>query len=94
MPFMVSQFFQLFILVNVGFFVFNMIPFPPLDGSRLLYAVSPEPVRGFMRQIENFGIIGIVIFIALLFPIISPLFGTVITALMSWLVPNSTLLRL
>jgi Zn-dependent protease len=36
-------------IVNVGLFVFNMIPFPPLDGSRLLYAVAPE-VRDIMDK--------------------------------------------
>ena len=45
------------ISVNLGFFVFNMIPFPPLDGSRVLYALAPEFVRKGMRFIEQFGII-------------------------------------
>ncbi len=44
------------ISVNLGFFVFNMIPFPPLDGSRVLYALAPEFVRAGMRFIEQFGI--------------------------------------
>jgi Zn-dependent protease len=37
-------------------FVFNLIPIPPLDGSRVLYAFSPEPVQDFMRSIERFGL--------------------------------------
>src|SRR5690606_13591421 len=44
--------FVIFVQVNIGFFVFNMIPFPPLDGSRLFYAVAPEPVQNIMRTIE------------------------------------------
>lgn len=44
------------ISVNLGFFVFNMIPFPPLDGSRVLYALAPEFVRAGMRFVEQFGI--------------------------------------
>lgn len=44
------------IAVNLGFFVFNMIPIPPLDGSRLLYAVAPEVVRSAMRYIERLGV--------------------------------------
>lgn len=45
-----------FVLINVGLFVFNMIPIPPLDGSRLLYAFAPEPVQRFMASLEQFGI--------------------------------------
>jgi hypothetical protein len=53
-----------FVLVNIGFFVFNMIPWPPLDGSRLLYAFAPEMVQRIMKQIESLGMIGIVYLVA------------------------------
>ncbi len=62
-----------FVIVNIGFFAFNMMPWPPLDGSRLLYAVAPEPLQEIMHRIESFGISGIFIFMFLLFPVISPL---------------------
>lgn len=42
--------------VNLGFFVFNMLPIPPLDGSRVLYALAPEGARRIMEQIEQYGI--------------------------------------
>lgn len=45
------------VLVNLGFFVFNMIPIPPLDGSRVIYALAPEFVRRVMEKIEEYGII-------------------------------------
>jgi len=45
----------IFTAVNIGFFVFNMIPFPPLDGSRLLYTFAPQPLRELMEQIEAAG---------------------------------------
>lgn len=61
-----------FIEMNIVIFIFNMIPFPPLDGSRVLYAVAPDPVRKVMEQIEATGLIGIFIFIFLLFPLLSP----------------------
>lgn len=44
------------IKVNLGFFVFNMMPIPPLDGSRLLYAVAPDMIREFMEKIEQYGL--------------------------------------
>lgn len=46
-----------FVSVNLGFFLFNIIPIPPLDGSRVLYALAPEFVRNGMRFIEQYGII-------------------------------------
>lgn len=44
-------------IINLGFFVFNMLPIPPLDGSRVLYAVAPDGVRRVMASIEQMGII-------------------------------------
>lgn len=60
--------------INIGFFVFNLIPFPPLDGSRVLFAFSPEPLQRIMLQIESFGITGLFLFMFILFPMIQPIF--------------------
>ena len=51
--------------VNLGFFVFNMLPIPPLDGSRILYAVAPDGVRGVMQKIEQNGILLVMIVVVL-----------------------------
>lgn len=48
---------SIFLMVNIALFVFNMIPIPPLDGSRLLYSVAPQSVQSFMASLENFGIV-------------------------------------
>lgn len=48
---------QIIVMVNLGFFVFNILPIPPLDGSRVVYALAPEFVRRVMETIERFGII-------------------------------------
>ena len=61
---------QQFVYLNLGFFVFNLIPFPPLDGSRVLYAFAPEPVLDVMDKIEQFGIMGVFAFLFLAYPII------------------------
>src|SRR3990172_9282530 len=55
--------FKITILLNIGLFVFNSIPWPPLDGSRLLYAFAPRPVQQFMEAIERMGLFGLAIFI-------------------------------
>lgn len=54
---LLGQIFITITSVNLGFFIFNLIPFPPLDGSRVLYALAPEFVRRGMETVEKFGII-------------------------------------
>lgn len=41
--------------VNLGFFAFNILPIPPLDGSRVMYALAPDFVRSAMDAIERYG---------------------------------------
>ena len=55
-----------FIIINIGFFVFNSIPWPPLDGSRLLYAFAPPPLQRFMDSLEQQGMLGIFALILLI----------------------------
>jgi Zn-dependent protease len=43
--------------VNLGFFAFNIIPIPPLDGSRVLYVLAPDFFRRGMEYIERFGVL-------------------------------------
>ena len=43
--------------VNLGFMLFNIIPIPPLDGSRVLYALAPDFVREFMQKMEQYGLL-------------------------------------
>jgi Zn-dependent protease len=51
--------------VNLGFFVFNIIPIPPLDGSRILYALAPDFFRRGMEAMEKFGIVIIFLLVLL-----------------------------
>ena len=46
-----------FIYINLGFMIFNLIPIPPLDGSRVLYAIAPDGFRLVLANIERYGII-------------------------------------
>lgn len=54
------------VYINLGFMVFNLIPIPPLDGSRVLYAISPDFFRDFLAKMERYGVI-IVYFLILVF---------------------------
>jgi len=67
-----ADFLVIFTAVNTGLFIFNMIPFPPLDGSRVLYAFAPEPLQNLMRTIEQFGFISILLFFFVLYQFVGP----------------------
>jgi len=56
---LLSDFLQVFFVVNIAFFVFNIIPLPPLDGSRVLYAFAPDAARQVMETIERYGLVAI-----------------------------------
>jgi Zn-dependent protease len=58
-----------FVMLNVILAVFNLIPIPPLDGSKLLYAVmSPQTERQWRPVLEQYGFI--ILFAALLLPVL------------------------
>ena len=77
---------MIMLMLNIGLFVFNMIPFPPLDGSRLLYAFAPRPVQRIMEQIEGFVIFGVILILWLLLPVLSPIISGVQNALLNILI--------
>lgn len=46
---------------NVIFCVFNLIPLPPLDGSKVLAYFLPQKLRGWMYTLERYSFIIIII---------------------------------
>lgn len=49
--------------VNIGFFAFNLIPIPPLDGSRILYALAPDFIKNAMESMEKYSILFIFVIV-------------------------------
>lgn len=54
---------SIIVLVNIVLGIFNLIPIPPLDGSRFLESILPERFGIFFRQYEKYGIIVLIIFL-------------------------------
>src|SRR5205085_2370979 len=78
--------------VNMLLALFNLIPVPPLDGSKvlssLLLAVSPALERGygtFRRNFERLGILSGTLLILALFYFLSPYFGAFLVKLFALL---------
>ncbi len=50
-------------LINLVLAVFNLVPIPPLDGSKVLFAVLPAQAEGIRRMLEQFGFFILLLFI-------------------------------
>ena len=44
------------ILINILLAVFNLLPIPPLDGSRVISALLPNPLAYKYNQLEQYGL--------------------------------------
>jgi Zn-dependent protease len=46
---------NLFVEINIGLCVFNLIPVPPLDGSHILFALWPGDTFALRAQLSQYG---------------------------------------
>ena len=49
----IGLFFKQLVLANLGFMIFNLIPIPPLDGSRVVYVLAPDFIRDLFDRAEK-----------------------------------------
>lgn len=74
--------FQLIVVLNVWLALFNLLPLPPLDGSKVLFSVLPYQFRSIQYALEQYGMVLLFGFIILapgiisyvLWPIVEKLF--------------------
>ncbi|MDD5289900.1 MAG: site-2 protease family protein [Patescibacteria group bacterium] len=74
--FLSAAFFQLLSIIvfaNVLLAIFNLVPIPPLDGSKILFALLPASTRHFQAQLERSGFIILIIFLFFGFQILTPI---------------------
>lgn len=76
----VDPFFEMLIRLNLVLFVFNLLPFPPLDGYRIIEDLVTPKLRAKLTQYEQYGML--IFLIIVLTPLsnftIQPLFSTVL----------------
>ena len=58
-----NVFMSFFITLNVSLAVFNLIPIPPLDGSKILFAFIPDRIMYKFYQYEQFFSIVLIVLI-------------------------------
>jgi len=67
----VYQFFLMFVMLNIGLGVFNLIPIPPLDGSKIFLSLLPRRIYYEIMRYEQFGFI--ILIIALYLGVLDPI---------------------
>lgn len=73
-----EQFLALSVMViatNIALAVFNLVPIPPLDGSKILFSILPYRWQSVRDSLERYGFIIIILFISIISRAISPLIG-------------------
>lgn len=60
------------VIVNVMLAVFNLVPIPPLDGSKVLFGFLPPSTRGLQEWLERSGWLLLLFFIFFAIDIIAP----------------------
>jgi len=74
---------SIIVYANVLLMVFNLVPIPPLDGSKVMYALlpdSPQMLR-FKMLFEQYGVFFLLIFIFFFFQLIVPIISFIYTVI-------------
>ena len=68
-----SLFLSIIVYANVLLMVLNLIPLPPLDGSRILFSLLSSSFRRYEIVLERYAFLLIFLFIFIIFPAIYPI---------------------
>lgn len=67
------------VIINISLGIFNMIPVPPLDGSKVLFGFLPVRFSRIRWQLERYALV--IVFIIILVPVFTELLGRAVTYL-------------
>ena len=69
-------FFQYMIMLNISLAIFNLLPFPPLDGSKVLSTFLPESFQPVFQLLEQYGflILMLLIYMGVIGLVMRPVF--------------------
>lgn len=69
------------VILNITLAIFNLVPIPPLDGSKILFSFLPYRLQGIRDSLERLGIFFVLIFIFLIWRLIIPIVSFLFTSL-------------
>ncbi len=65
--------FSYIVQINLLLAIFNLVPIPPLDGSKILFSLSPESWSESLMALEKYGMLILIIFLFFGFQLIVPI---------------------
>jgi len=68
-PFVIPPFYKItmdIVIVNIGLAIFNLVPLPPLDGSKILFNILPKSFNPLFEILERYSILFLLVFILFL----------------------------
>jgi Zn-dependent protease len=71
------------VLINITLAIFNLVPIPPLDGSKILFAILPYKWQGFRELIERSGFIFVLVFVFFFWHFLTPIINWAFTFLVN-----------
>lgn len=78
-----TRFFYLLVLLNIGLGIFNLIPFPPLDGSKVVAVLLPDQAYYKWMRLERYGMF--ILMVLLWVGIFDSFLYTARTKVMDWM---------
>ena len=67
---------SIIVVVNLALGVFNLVPIPPLDGSKILFSFLPESAFSFILAYEQYSLILLLVFIVFFSDYLYPIFAS------------------
>ncbi|HBV01650.1 MAG TPA: site-2 protease family protein [Candidatus Taylorbacteria bacterium] len=69
------------VIINIVLAIFNLVPIPPLDGSKILFAFLPYHLQQVRESLERYGFFIVLIFIVFLWQFLTPVIGAAFSLL-------------
>ena len=83
-PLLIHPFYQIttiIVLMNIVLAIFNLIPIPPLDGSKILFSLLPPQYRYIEDFLNRWGVFVLIFFILFLWEYVTPLIFVAFSAI-------------
>lgn len=65
------------VIINIVLAIFNLVPIPPLDGSKILFAFLPHHLQHMRDSLERWGFFIVLFFIVFLWQFLTPVIGLI-----------------